>query len=495
MINAYLPEAVKASERTAIAQGDDSFSMIHRAAQAVLDYIFENKLDTTRVFILAGYGNNGSDGILLGKMLLDLGIKVDIFRVDSPICCRENLYYSEQISLLNCFPPTLEEYTLIVDALYGIGFHGSPTTVDQQMIEAINESSVTVLSIDIPSGVNGLDGSCSLAIKADHTCAISCLKVGHLVFPGAEQCGIIKVLDCGIPLPKNAGATCLTHRDLSFLPQRKRRSNKGCFGKIAVIAGSKGMAGASYFAAKAALLSGAGLVELFCPEENRVILQTLLPEAILRVYDGHTNLTQLIGEVSKCDAMILGPGLGRDHMAEQLVKMALKELSIPAVVDADGLNLSCKTNLLERYKGQLVITPHPGEASRILDIPIQEILDRMLYCCTLLSEKCSATALLKDAHTLIVTEGRLNVNLSGNDGMATAGSGDLLTGIIATLLAQGFPAHDAAAMGAFVHGLAGDLAAKKHGKRSLTASRIAEHIEDVFKLSDQPSLINSMEEM
>ncbi len=495
MISSYLPSAVKQAENNAILRGDTAFSMIETAARELLDYIVKENLDCRRVFILAGCGNNGSDGLVLGRLLGELGIQTDVFRVNGGKYSHENTVLANSVPLLPRFPASLSGYTLIIDCLYGIGFHGQPTKEDIDLINAVNQSSATVLSVDVPSGVNAADGSYDLAIRADRTCAMNCLKPAHLIYPGAEICGKVTLLDCDIPLPDRSETQSLSLSDLKFLPKRARRSNKGSFGRIAVVAGSKGMAGASYLSAKAALYSGAGLVEIFCPEENRIILQTLLPEAVLRVYTDATDLEELSSAVSQCDVMVLGPGLGRSRLSKNIVYRLLSDLCIPAVVDADGLNLCVGTSLLEEYEGELIVTPHPGEGARLLGCTVREVTDRILNSARTLSQRLCCTVLLKDAHTLICSKDRLNVNLSGNDGMATAGSGDVLTGIIAALLAQGLSAHDAAATAAYIHGLAGDLGAKKHGKRSLTASRITEYIEEVFKSADQPILTSSIEEM
>ena len=180
----------------------------------------------------------------------------------------------------------------------------------------------------------------------------------------------------------------------------------------------------------------------------------------------------------------MGPGLGQTQISKDILSLALKNLSLPAVVDADGLNLCCGTSLLQNYHGPLVVTPHPGEAARLLETTVDEITEKVLESGRKLFEKYGCTILLKDAHTLILTKDELSINLSGNNGMATAGCGDVLTGIIAALLAIGLDPHDAAAYGAYIHGLAGDHAAKKHGKRSVTASRVLENVENVFKIID-----------
>ena len=482
----YHPNDVKKAEKEAILSGDDSLKMIGRAAHALLDFIYETaEIDCSRVLIVAGKGNNGADGLLLGALLASNGSSVTFYKGNDCSCSEENLYFSKDLEIASTLPCDLERYTLIVDALYGIGFHGCPQKEEEMLIERLNASGVQILSVDLPSGVDGATGVVEgAAVKATYTCALNCYKIGHLAFPGAEHCGKLVLLMAGIPMPDRSRISALTENDLLKLPKRPVRTNKGSFGKVAVVAGSYGMAGAAYFAAKAALLSGAGLVEIYTPEENRVILHTLLPEAILHIYGKKGTQEVLLEAVGRCSSMILGPGLGKSEEARNLVSLLLKNLSIPAIVDADGLNLSANTDLLQNYRGPLAITPHPGEAARLLRKELKEITENPLESCKLLSEKYGCTVLLKDAHTLILTEERLNINLSGNNGMATAGSGDVLSGIVGALLAQGLDVHDAACFGAFIHGLAGDHAAKKHGKRSVTASRVLENIEETLKHLD-----------
>ncbi|MBQ8911852.1 MAG: NAD(P)H-hydrate dehydratase [Clostridia bacterium] len=478
----YSSNEVKSAENAAIAKGDRSISMISRAARALLDYIYEQKdIDCSSVLILAGRGNNGADGILLGKMLLENGSAVAFYRLSGERFSQENLYFSENVSFLSALPEDLSTFTLIVDALYGIGFHGELKADEAQIIKRINDGGVPVLSVDIPSGVSADDGTFQTAIAATHTCALNCYKPGHFIYPGAACCGKTVLLDTDIPINDKATITALTTDDLKALPVRPTRSNKGTFGRVAVVAGSYGMAGAAYFAAKAALLSGAGLVEIYTPEENRVILQTLLPEAVLRIYTAETDPVDLLSDLSRCSSLVIGPGLGQSSYAARLIKVILNTLTIPAVVDADGLNLCCGSALLRGYKGPLVITPHPAEASRLLDCSTNEVTGKILDGAGRLSKTYQCTALLKDAHTVIASDEGVYLNLSGNNGMATGGCGDVLSGIIGALLAIGLPCLDAAAFGAFIHGLAGDEASKKHGKRSVTASRVLDNIEEILK--------------
>ncbi len=481
MIRFYHPKDVKATELDAIMRGDSSIEMIKRAANAILDHIIEANIAHDRVLVIAGKGNNGADGLYLGRILRELGAHVDFYKTSNKQGSEENLFFSKELSFLKTFPKNLSTYSLIIDALYGIGFHGVPATDDALLIKSINESSTAVLSIDLPSGVDGSTGAAILAVNATYTCALNSLKAGHLIYPGAHHCGILSLLDCRIPLPCQAQGTVLTTEDLYTLNTRPARSHKGTFGKIGIVAGCDGMAGAAYLSACAAYFTGAGLVEIFTTEENRVVLQTLLPEAILHCYNEHTPTDALLEELKTCDAAVIGPGLGKSKTSQNLVFAILSSLTLPCVIDADGLNLCCQTEFIQNYRGQAIITPHPAEAARLLSFSVQEILNDPLFCVRELSKQFNCTAVLKDAHTLISTDENLCINLSGNNGMATGGCGDVLTGIIAALLVSEKDTHRAASLGVYIHGLSGDAASKKHGKRSVTASRVLESIEDVLK--------------
>ena len=250
------------------------------------------------------------------------------------------------------------------------------------------------------------------------------------------------------------------------------------------------MAGAAFLAGKAAYLSGTGLVKLFTPECNRGILQTLLPEATLYTYESQTKPEELLRQASTCTALVLGPGLGQGKTEKEFVQLLLENLSCPRVLDADGLNLSAGQGFIENYHGPLVLTPHPGEALRLFcgeKKTISQITDNPLYALECLQKKYHCTVLLKDAHTLISDGHSFAVNLTGNSGMSKGGNGDILSGIIGALLAQGLTPYEAACAGAYHHGLAGDLAAKKHGQRSLLATHVLEELPSSFlRASEKP---------
>lgn len=265
------------------------------------------------------------------------------------------------------------------------------------------------------------------------------------------------------------------------LPARPEFSHKGTFGTVAVIAGSKNMAGAAFLAAKAAYTCGAGLVKIFTPGENRVILQTLLPEAVLFTYDHETPLSKIVKEVSACTSAVIGPGLGQSERSGKIVCALLSECTLPAVLDADGLNLAAGSDLIANYRGKLVLTPHPGEAARLLHTTAEEAVADPLSALARLTALGASAAILKGAHTLIGDGTRIRVNRRPNSGMAVGGCGDVLAGILGELLCEFDDPLDAAEQAVVLHSLAGELAAKKHGKRPMTASHVLEGLEKLLK--------------
>lgn len=272
-----------------------------------------------------------------------------------------------------------------------------------------------------------------------------------------------------------------TEQKLTTLPKRPDRSNKGTFGKVLCVCGSHGMAGAAYLAALGAYRSGSGLVEIFTPEENRVILGTLLPEAVLKIYDSSEPDTNLLeSSIDNCSAVVVGCGLGRSHTALTLLKTVLRRSDRPTVIDADALNLISEQPALMKYTKGKIITPHPAEMSRLTGISIENILIDTKRAAYDMAKKYSLVCVLKD-HNTVVSDGSdwIYVNKSGNSGMATGGAGDVLAGVIGALLAQkhlSLSPFDAATLGVYIHGLAGDRAAKALGEYSLMAKDIAENI-------------------
>lgn len=271
---------------------------------------------------------------------------------------------------------------------------------------------------------------------------------------------------------------------LSALPVRKKRSNKGIYGKVLCIAGSKNMAGAAYLCAHAAYRTGAGLVRVFTPEENRVIIQTLIPEAVLTTFDCQKpDMEKFQEALDWADVVAIGPGIGRENWAESFVEYVLKKYHKPLVVDADGLNhLSAHMHWLDAHDGPIIITPHVGEFSRLSGRPIQDILDHIPVCAKSFAEEHGCICVLKDAPSAVGTpDGRVWVNTTGNNGMSTGGSGDVLTGMIAGLLAQKTELLQAALLGVWLHGRSGDLAAVKESVYGLLARHLIEYLPEAMR--------------
>ena len=276
--------------------------------------------------------------------------------------------------------------------------------------------------------------------------------------------------------------------DLERLPTRPAESHKGTFGRVLVIGGAPCMSGAAYFSAKAAYRTGAGLVHILTHEDNRIILQAQLPEAILSVCDDYPEEKKqiVLDAISKADSVVIGVGLGQTEGARQLVAMTLANADAPLIVDADALNLIAKDpSLLDLASAPIIVTPHVAEMARLCDRSVPEILADKLEYATRFAEQNALICVLKDHETMAVNgnsdENAVYLNQSGNSGMATGGSGDVLTGVIAALIAQGMEPFDAATLGVYIHGLAGDAAADELGEYSVMASDIIDHISTVIK--------------
>jgi NAD(P)H-hydrate epimerase len=329
------------------------------------------------------------------------------------------------------------------------------------------------------------------------TVTFSYEKVGMRLFPGQDFCGNIICRSVGIDdrsfLVREhrghaPGIAAFTKEDLSRIPARKSDSNKGSYGKVLVIGGSVDMAGAAIFSARAAYLSGCGLVRILTPEENRIIIQSALPEAVLSCYQSKKPEKDMImGALQWADVIVCGPGLGKSETAKLLVHTVLEHAAVPVVLDADALNIiSEETEILQRPHTQLVLTPHLGEMARLCGVTISYIKDHLLESAQEFARTYNVILAQKDARTITsIPCGMTYVNLSGNNGMATGGSGDVLTGIIAGLIAQGAEPSLAAPLGVYIHGLAGDTGVKTLGHYSLTAGGLLTALPEVFRKREQ----------
>lgn len=470
-----------------------SLVLMERAALETVRVIEDYRLDTTKVLIVCGSGNNGGDGMAIARLLKQKNREVTVCLLGDYEKCSEET--KRQSDILTAYGIEIEHeileerYTLVIDAIFGIGLSRDIEGKYKEAIEKLNEMPATKLAVDIPSGIHADSGKImGCCFFAEHTVTFAYNKLGLTLFPGAKAAGRVTVADIGITqeslLGKEVQVAALDESDLDRLPNREPDSNKGSYGKVLVIAGNEQMAGAAYFAAAAALFTGCGLVRVLTHEKNKTMLNTNLPEAIVQTYDGRKQeKEEWVDAVNWADVIVIGPGLGQSTFSRQLLKVTLQTASVPVVLDADALNLLAKEKeVLKRPHTDLILTPHIGEMARLIDMPIDYIKKNLILTAEEFAREYNVICVLKDARTILsIPYGRTYVNLSGNHGMSTAGSGDVLSGIIGGLLAQGAASETAASLGVYLHGCAGDKAAKKNGCYGLTASDILTGIKEVTK--------------
>ena len=486
--------------------------LMENAALQVVQYIKEihRAKWRGRILIFCGKGNNGGDGFVIARHLLRIGYPCDVWAMDRPAAYRGDAGINYEILLKQGVPinlvmdddpveilANLGEEDLIVDALLGTGLSRDVSANFAAIIRGINKSPAPVLAVDLPSGVCADSGKImGVAINARHTVTFALPKRGLLLYPGAACAGRVVVADIGIP--KQLTDTYIVSEQLitgqsvqALLPARSDQSHKGTYGRLLLLAGSPGMSGAAVLAAEAALRGGAGLVFLGAAPELRPVLESKLKEVIVRELpgDGEGNLdaggfSRIQEEYRNCQALAVGPGMDPGHSTLALLHQLLKELRLPLIIDAGGLGaLARNTALLaSEDKPPLVLTPHPGEMAGLLGIDV-ETLQRQRW--ELAGEKAKewhCVLVLKGAHTVIaLPTGELFINPTGNAALATAGSGDLLTGLIAALLVQGLSPGDAAITGVYLHGLAADLMVADSGLRGHTAGDVLSYIPAAFQ--------------
>ena len=338
--------------------------------------------------------------------------------------------------------------------------------------------------MDIPSGINAGNGCVlGIAFRADYTVTFQVEKIGLIFYPGKEYAGKVTVTDIGISLrtmEKNKNIAYLPDREeyIRMLPDRPEDSNKGTYGRLLVIAGSKGMSGAAFLNAMAAYRMGAGLVQIYTEESNRIILQALLPEAIITTYT-EFDKEEVKRLLSHADAVCIGSGLSRSKTAKKILKTVLSNVEVACVIDADGLNLLAEHLKYTEYltEGSFILTPHMKEMSRLTGLSVPEIRANRQQVLESLTEEWNVTCVLKDSRTLIGEAGkRTCVNTSGCQSLAKGGSGDVLCGVIAGLLAQGISTFEAATLGTYIHGLSGETAAREKNSYSILARDLLESL-------------------
>jgi NAD(P)H-hydrate epimerase len=467
-----------------------------------------------RFIVFCGIGNNGGDGFVVARKLHSSGGLVTVFLVGDSQgltgCARDNFdiistlpIQVKRLASLELVTSSLPHCDAIVDAIFGTGLTREVGGIYREIIELINRSRKTVFSVDIPSGVNGNTGQImGCAVRADYTVTFGLPKLGNLLYPGFDLCGKLYVTHISFPpcLYNTDGIKVQTNDPLP-IPERGKDTHKGSYGKVLFIAGSSNYLGAPYFSALSFLKAGGGLSYLASPQSITNFLATKGSEIVFapqkETDTGSLSLKareDLLEFSDSIDMVVMGPGLSLHEETQELTRDLVQEINKPLVIDGDGLTaISKAVDLIKKRKEKTILTPHLGEMSRIINADIEEIQASKVPLLIQTCKELNAIIILKGAHTLIgYPDERIFINMSGNPGMATAGSGDVLVGTIAGMFGLGFSVEEGTRMGVFMHGLAGDLAMRDIGEDGIVAGDIMnylpeavqycrEHLEDITK--------------
>lgn len=463
--------------------------LMDNAAQAVAEAVHEalTALEGERVVIFCGGGNNGGDGLGVARWLQSYGVSVRAFVVGAALdavqgdAALELAMFTKAGGRVEALS-TEDDWVLadlaaskadvLVDALLGTGFHGELEGDVLRACELLNKSEKYILAVDVPTGVNADNGAVSEnAVRADHTVTMALVKTGLLLYPGREYCGDIELADISMPVKLveeyQSDKYRLTDEIVrELLPLRKANAHKGDAGRVVICAGSPGYTGAAALASDAAVKAGAGLVSLYTPLSSRDVLAIKLTEVMVHgllermpgILGGGA-ASDVASSAEAADVLAIGPGLGTSESTQEAVRTILQKITTPVVIDADALTaLAGHTEILAAMQAQKVLTPHPGEMARLTGLEIAEIEADRINIAKKYAEEWQAIVVLKGAPTVIgCPNGTVYVNSTGNSSLATGGSGDVLTGIIAGLAAQEISLQEAAICGVYLHGLAAEL--------------------------------------
>ncbi len=497
---------MKEVEQRAVDMGLGWLRLMENAGSAATKVIRDScELKNKKTVILCGKGNNGGDGYVIARKLLEDNASVRVISVGKPATDSAAEMASKAYDLgirpidFESYEPLCCQYIkdadIIIDALFGTGFNGQPKDFFAAAINAVNSSNGFKIAVDIPSGMSSDNYTPeSIFIKADLTVTFATFKPCHLLFPSSEYCGKVVVASIGIP---DEAFLCIkplmklakTVDVIQLLPVRRVGFHKGDCGTAGLYCGSMGMAGAAVIAGKAAVKCGVGIADMIIPDRIYDIVGASLPEAICTVLDnvedGKVNdkVTEaVIAALDKCDVGLIGCGLGQSNQSKYTVSEIMKNCSIPLIIDADGINiLSENIHLIRQYTNDVVITPHPKEASRLLGCSVDEVQRDRLGSAVRLATELNAVTVLKGNNTVIaLPNGENYIVTDGNPGMATAGSGDMLSGMIVSLIAQGLSSANAAIVAVKIHAMAGDLAVKETSLLSLTPTDMINALPTLF---------------
>jgi ADP-dependent NAD(P)H-hydrate dehydratase / NAD(P)H-hydrate epimerase len=502
------PEQAASLDREAQAAGVPAVLLMERAGSAVARAAVDlcGGVYGRRAVVVCGKGNNGGDGLVAARRLAGRGLRVSVFLMEAPDGLREpaatNLGRLAEVAVRPRpfsqarLERDLERADVVIDAIFGTGFRGMPEDDWAAAIAAVNASAAAVIAVDIPSGVDGTTGAVDgEAVWADLTVTFGAAKTGAVLLPGAERSGTVRVVDIGFPQDLVQTDVFLTEPSdvAAVMPSRGIDAHKRASGVLVVVAGSRGMTGAAGLIASAAGRIGAGLVIVAPPQGVLNVVQSSIVEATFvplpETPEGTVSadaLDPVLGALERAHALAIGPGLTAHRETAGFVRELVRRCPVPMVIDADGLNAFAGRagDLLDRAS-EAVLTPHAGEFGRLSGITAREIESDRLGHVRRLAAVTGAVTLLKGSRTLIAEPGgRVRVNATGSPVLATAGTGDVLTGMIGGLLARGLDPADAAAAGAYLHGLAGLIAGARDGEGTLAGAlveRIPQAVDQVVR--------------
>ncbi len=495
-MNVVSAAQIKMLDRAAVEAGIPAADLMENAGRGVADALINNAVGKN-IVVVAGKGGNGGDALVAARLLCEAGLNVSAFALSEVGDLMPTT--REKADLLNeRFPGTLLPVgdnldqlddalagaNCTIDGLLGIGVDRPLSRRYLSVVRAMNKADLFRIAVDLPSGLPSDSGEIiGEAINADLTVCMAAYKPAHLLYPARSYCGMTQVVPVGYPEKLWEGITPIAHVVenkwvTQHLPTRRPDGHKGTFGHVLIVAGSLGMSGATILCAMGALRAGAGLVTVACPHTIQQVIATAVPEVLtigLPDREGHLteeSLPSLRNAITKADVVAIGPGLGRADDTARLVHTILVEAKLPLVVDADGL-FALDRETLSLIAGRAILTPHPGEMSRLIERPASEINAERIEIARSFAAEHSIVLLLKGKPTAIGTAASdVFLNSTGNTGLATGGSGDVLTGIIAGLLAGGASLADAAILGAYLHGYAADYLARDHSERSIIPSDV-----------------------
>lgn len=474
----FQTQQIRTAELSAVESGGASlYQLVERAGAAAFQLLSERQANTNEVLVLAGHGNNGADAYVTASLLLEAGFDVTL-QASTPRTPSDELK-SAICRFLESGGETVEfcssqiaEAEVIVDGLLGTGITGELSAELTSVIDAVNHSRAWVLSLDVPSGLNPDTGSyTTTAIEADVTLTFGAVKQGLLTGKARHHCGELLIAELGLTdfLPEPSATQIVSSQCVKAFVPRKRDAHKGDCGKVSIVGGDYGMAGAVRLAAEGCLRSGAGLVTVVSRPEHQLIVSATRPE--LMFWGCELVDMEVYLKLGWASALVIGPGLGTGDWGYNLLK-AVDLSDKPCVIDADGLN---QLKGMPMRRKDWVLTPHPGEAARLLGVSIEEVEQDRFRAVRQLHQEYGGVIVLKGAGTLIFDGDNLTVAPVGNPGLASGGCGDVLAGVIGGLMAQGHTSMEAACLGVVIHGQAADLAAKS-GERGMLASDLMPYI-------------------